>query len=379
MPHNFPAGKSPKHMGCKGRLYPTPEQAQQINQTIGSCRFIYYYMLARQLKIYNRRGEHLSYISMQNLLPGMKKYIPWLATADSQALKYACRQLNDAYQRFFKGLGEKPRFKSKKRSDGQSYTTTNGASIHVLDNAIKLPLLGVVRCKGLRKLDGKVSKATIRRTPSGKYFVSILYVVEADDPAPINGMIGLDVGIKEFAVDSNGVHYENPKYLAKSLKKLRREQRRLSRKTPGSKNREKQRSKVARVHERISNQRSDHHHKLSRKLVDENQVIGVEDLNIKGMARNQKLARCILDAAWGDFLRMLEYKAGWSGRTLVKVSTFFPSSQTCSCCGYKNAEVKDLSVRKWVCPACGVTHDRDENASKTILAETLRILAEQAA
>lgn len=192
-------------------------------------------------------------------------------------------------------------------------------------------------------------------------------------------MIGLDVGIKDFAVDNNNVHYENPKYLAKSLKKLRREQRRLARKAPGSKNREKQRAKVARVHERISNQRSDHHHKLSRKLVDENQVIGVEDLNIKGMARNHKLARCILDSAWGDFLRMLEYKAGWGGRTLVKVPTFIPSSQTCSCCGYKNAEVKDLSVRKWVCPACGATHDRDENASKTILAETLHILAEQAA
>lgn len=316
----------------------------------------------------------MSYISMQNLLPGMKKYIPWLASSDSQALKYACRQLNDAYQRYFKGLGDKPRFKSKKRSDGQSYTTTKGSAIHVLDGAVKLPLLGIVRCKGLRKLDGKVSKATIRRTPSGKYFVSILYTIEVDDPAPVDGMVGLDVGIKEFAVDSNNVHYENPKYLSKSLKKLRREQRRLSRKEKGSKSRDKQRVKVARVHERIANQRSDHHHKLSRKLVDENQIIGVEDLNIKGMVCNHKLARCISDAAWGNFLRMLEYKAAWSGRTLVKIPTFYPSSQTCSCCGYQNRAVKDLSVREWVCPVCGANHQRDENASQNILRETLYIL-----
>lgn len=306
----------------------------------------------------------------------MKAYLPWLAEADSQALKYACRQLSDAYQRFFKGLGGKPRFKSK-RHGTQSYTTTSSLSIRVLDGAVKLPLLGVVKCRGLRHLEGKIAKATVRRTPSGKYFVSILYKVEVDEPtpAPEGNMLGIDVGIKDFAVDSNGVHYENPKYLAKSLKKLRREQRCLSRRSPKSKNREKQRLRVARVHEYISNQRCDHHHKLSRKLVDENQVIGVEDLNVKGMVRNRHIARSITDAGWNEFLRMLEYKAAWSGRMLVRVPRFFPSSQTCSCRGFKNPAVKDLKVRHWVCPVCGQAHQRDENAAKCILQEVLRQIA----
>ena len=366
-------------MGCKGRLYPTPEQASMIDQTIRSCRYVYNQMLSRQQKMYARRGEHMSYIDMQNLLPGMKAYLPWLKKADSQALKYACRQLSDAYQRFFKGQGGFPNFKSRKKSNDQSYTTTNGSTIHVLEDAVKLPLLGVVRCRGLRKLEGKISKATIRRTPSGKYFVSVLYTVEVKDPAPVDGTIGLDVGLKDFAVDSDGVHYENPKYLKKSMNKLRREQRRLSRKKPGSKNSEKQRAKVARVHEYISNQRSDHHHKLSRKLVDENQIIAVESLNIKGLVRNHKLARSISDAGWGEFFRMLEYKTDWAKRTLVKVPTFFPSSQTCSCCGYQNREVKDLAVRKWVCPKCKTPHDRDENAARTILAKAMQMLAVPAA
>lgn len=363
-----------KAMGCKGRLYPTPEQAAMINKTIGCCRFVYNQMLSRQKKIYARRGEHMSYIDMQNLLPSMKAYLPWLKEVDSQALKYACRQLNDSYQMFFKGQEKFPRFKSRKDSRRQSYTTTNGATIHVLDGAVKLPLLGIVRCKGLRLFDGKICRATIRRTPTGKYFVSILYTMEVEATAPVDNVIGIDVEIRDFAVDSNGVHYENPKPLMETMKKLRREQRRLSRKMAGSKSRDKQRLKVACVHEHIANQRLDHHHKLSRKLVDENQIIAVEDLNINGMVRNHNLARNISDVAWGEFLHMLEYKSAWSGRTVMRVPVFYPSSQTCSCCGYKNKEVKNLSIRLWVCPNCGAVRQRDENAAKNILMEALRIL-----
>lgn len=357
-------------MGCKARLYPTADQKNQIDRTLGCCRFLYNHMLDRQIKAYKRRGEHLSYNEMQNLLPDMKKRLPWLAESDSQAEKYACRQLDEAYRRFFKKQGGFPKFKSKKRGT-QSYTTTNGASIKVFEDSVKLPLIGTVRCKGLRHIDGVISKATVQKTPSGKYFGSILYKAEVADTAPANKAIGLDVGISDFAVDSNGKHYPNPKYLNKSLKKLRLEQRRFSRTRLGSKNHEKQRVVVAKLHEHIHNQRVDHHHKLSRNLVNENQIIAVEHLNISGMVQNKKLARSITDASWGEFFRQLEYKCFWAGRTLIRVPTFYPSSQLCSCCGYKNSEVKDLAVRSWTCPQCGASHSRDANAAKNILNKAL--------
>lgn len=362
-----------KFVGNKIRLYPTKEQAQKIDKTIGCCRYVYNYMLKRQEKIYFRRKEHLSYIDMQNLLPDMKKYLPWLTEADSQALKYTCRQLANAYKNFFKGLCDKPKLK-RKHNSLQSYTTTHNDVIKILDKKIKLPILGIVKCKGLRYINGKIYKATIRKTSSGKYFVSILYKVEIEDvqQIPISNIIGIDVGIKDFAVDSNGNHYSNPKFLLKSLKKLQREQRKLSKKVFKSKNWDKQRIRVAKIYEHISNQRYDHHHKLSRKLTDENQVIGVEDLDIKNMLNNHDIARNIIDASWNSFLRMLEYKMLWKNQRIIKVSPFFPSSQLCSYCGYKNQLLKNLNIRQWTCPICGTNHQRDENAAKNILQETLQ-------
>lgn len=271
------------HKGYKFRLEPTEEQEVKINKTLGCCRFIYNSILDRRIKAYRRRGESMSYIDTQNLLPQMKTYLPWLAEADSQALKYSCRQLDNAYKGFFKDGKGFPQFKRKRGEE--SYTTTKAKSIKVDDKYIQLPTLGKVRYRKSRNIEGRICKATIRRSASGKYYVSILCEVEVA-PLPVkNAAIGLDVGIKSFAVDSNGNEHPNHKYLQKAEAKLKREQKKLSRKKKGSANWEKQRIKVVHCHEKVANKRKDTLHKLSSTLVKENQIICVEDLNVKGILR----------------------------------------------------------------------------------------------
>jgi putative transposase len=313
----------------------------------------------------------------------------WLAACDSMALQEAVKDLNKAFTNFFEKRAGYPKF--HKKSSVQSYRTRNqSGGIRIEGNRIVLPKLGAVKAKISRLPSGRILNATVSKTATGKYFVSLCCEEELVLKPNAGGKLGVDLGIKELYVDSNGYVEPNPKYLAKYEKQLRCEQRSLSRmieaniagytkdrkpiwKRPLSEcsNIQKQKRRVALIHEKIYNCRTDNLHKASTKLVNENQVIALETLNVKGMVRNHHLAKAISDASWSRFVTLLEYKTFEHGCTVLRVPTFFPSSQTCSCCGYKNPKVKDLKVRRWICPECGIVHDRDENAAKNILTKAL--------
>lgn len=296
----------------------------------------------------------------------------FLKVVDSIALQQSLRDLDRGFVNFFQKRAAHPVFKSKHKHH-QSYRTVNQRNnIRIVGKYIKLPKLGYVKIRQSMEV-GKINYVTVERTPTGKYFAVLNMEFEPQPRPNSGGCIGIDVGIKAFYSDSNGNVVENPKYLERSMRKLIREQRRLSKKQKGSKNRKKQRIKVALVHEKITNQRNDFLQKQSTLLIRENQTICIEDLNVRGMIRNHKLAQHIASASWSKFFEMLAYKSAWYGNTVMKVPTRYPSSQTCSCCGYKNPLVKNLAVRIWECPECHAIHDRDMNASINILNKGLQM------
>ena len=363
--------------GYKFRLYPNKEQSILLNKTLGCCRFVFNHFLSVRRDSWENEKKSVSYNETSSLMTQLKsdENHLWLKEADSVALQQSLRDLDVAYQNFFKHGRGYPKFKSR-RNRQQSYRTQNdGKKIRVEGKRIKLPKVGLVRFEQSREINGRILNATVTRTATGKYFVSLCVEEDIADNLRQNdgGQIGLDVGLKEFCTDNHGNTFANPKPLRRLSKKLTKAQRKLSRRKLDSHNRNRQRIILARVHEKITNIRRDFLHKLTTKLCRENQTIAVESLNVQGMMKNHKLARAIADVSWGEFFRQLQYKAILYGCEVIKVPTFYPSSQTCCTCGYKNSLTKDLSVRRWTCPVCGTVHDRDQNAAVNILRKALEM------
>ncbi len=364
----------------KIRLYPTTAQRSALARQFGCARWVFNWGLDLSRRTYLETGKGLTCRDLQNQLPKLKQEHEWLRDADSQALQVALQNLAAAYEAFFKGRARYPRFRSK--HGRQSFAYPQRVKIaERRDNGwglIALPKVGAVRANIHREIAGKVKTVTVSLDAAGRYWASILtdndvpplLPVSTDGPA-----LGIDVGLTNFAVTSSGRKVPNRRFVKRAAANLRRKQKALSRKQKGSKSRSKARQKVARAHERVRRTRADFLHKLSRQLVNENQVIAVEDLNVKGMMRNRSLAKAIGDCSWSMFTTMLAYKAERAGKAFVKCHRFFPSSKACNGCGHI-AKSMPLNIRNWTCSACGSEHDRDINAARNIRDEGLRILAE---
>lgn len=355
----------------KYRIYPTSEQSVLLAKSFGCTRWFYNYALNLTSETYKQTGKGLSRDEIIKLLPSLKKEYEWLAEAPSQVLQQAALNLSSAFLNFFEGRAKYPNF--KKKQNRQSIRFPQGCKLK--DDTLKLPKIGDVHCKVSRQPEGTLKSVTVSVNPSGEYLAACLYDNGKDLPekSTEGKAIGIDVGLTHYAVTSDGTKHGNPKYYRKYEKKLAKRQKQLSHKLKGSSNRNKARVKVAKVHAKIVRCREDFLHKLSRKLVDENQVIVVENLAVRNMVENHKLAKSISDAGWGQFCTMLKYKSEWAGKTYIEVDRFYPSSKTCNNC-LNRVDSLSLDIRNWQCPKCGENHDRDINAAKNIRDEGLRIL-----
>ena len=350
------------------RMYPDEAQREMFLKHTGACRFVYNLSLEQKIKKYETDKAALSCYDLNAMLPELKKEFEWLKEVNSQSLQQTNRNLDSAFKRIFREKKGFPKFKSRK-NPLQTFGIPQNYIVDFDNNLVKLPKIGWIKTKLSKTFEGISKTATVSMTTTNKFFISILVddgrETPEKEPFGYASTIGLDVGIKDFATMSNGTKVDNPKFLKSSLQRVKVLQRRVSRKKKGSNNRNKARQKVALQHEKITNQRKDFLHKVSSKIVSENQAIAIETLNMAGMMKNHCLAQAIGDVSWSEFFRQLNYKCEWYGKTLLRIGRFEPSSKICNVCGSINRDLK-LSDREWTCAGCGSHHDRDVNASINI-------------